>query len=293
METRSSYVVVGSFVLLMVAALFVSIIYIAKIQLDEVTLPYHIYFDGSVTGLQEGSSVRYRGVAVGVVSDIRIAPDDASKVRVTVELPSSTTLTQDVTATIEMQGITGIAYIQLFGGARGSPALERMPGTIAVIPSRPSQISEVFDAAPQLLQNLVLLSDRAALFMTPENAQKLSEILDNTNKLTAQAGSVIDDFSRIANEGEKLSNELVNATKQARLMLSENREPIRDFTTTGLYDAALLIAELRTLVSSMSRVAAAVERDPSGFILAGPRAGVEPSGRNNNSSNTKNGVATQ
>lgn len=278
METRSSYVIVGTFVLAMIAALFAFVIYIAKVQFDDVNYDYHIFFTGSVTGLQEGSAVRYRGVAIGVVSDIRIDPDDASQVRVTIEVPSSTKLTQDSIASIEMQGITGIAYIQIFGGAKGSPPFERMPGQVPVIPSKPSQISEVFDAAPQLLNRLITLSERAAEFLTPENAEKVSNILTNTESISASASSALEDFSDVAAKSDELMTSLTATSEQARRMLAENREPLKDFTNTGLYDAALLIAEMRELMSNLSRLTAQVQRDPSGFLLAGPRAGVEPSG---------------
>jgi phospholipid/cholesterol/gamma-HCH transport system substrate-binding protein len=278
METRASYVIVGTFVLLMVAALFAFVIYVAKVQFDEVRYSYHSYFSGSVTGLQEGSAVRYRGVAIGVVSDIRIAPDDASQVRVTFEVSSSTKLTQDSIASIEMQGITGIGYIQIFGGAKGSPPIERKIGEIPVIPSRLSQISEVFDAAPQLLNRLITLSDKAAMFLTEENATRVSGILENTQSLTASASGALSDFSSMAAKSDEFMANLNGAAEQARKIMTENREPIRDFTETGLYDAALLIAEFRELVGNLSRVTAQVQRDPSGFLLAGPRAGVEPSG---------------
>lgn len=279
METRASYVVVGTFVLAMIVMLFGSVVYIAKIQFDQVTLPYHIYFDGSVTGLQDGSAVRYRGVAVGVVSDIRIAPDDASKVRVTIELPSDTPITKDAVASIEMQGITGIAYIQIFGGARGSPPIDRQIGSIPVIPSKPSQISEVIDNAPQLLANMIELTQRAGTFLTPENAEHFKGILNNTEVLTADAKAALEDFRKVAERADTLSLALVETSNTFRRILAENREPLHDFTTTGLYDAALLIAELRELVGNMSRIASQVQRDPSGFLLAGPRSGVEP--RNN------------
>lgn len=278
METRASYVVVGTFVLAMAVMLFGFVIYIAKVQFDQVRWPYYVYFDGSVTGLQDGSAVRYRGVAVGVVSDIRIAPDDASKVRVTIELPSDTPITQDAVASIEMQGITGLAYIQIFGGARGSPLIERSVGSIPVIPSRPSQISEVLDSAPQLLSNLIDLTKRAGDFLTPENAEKVSGILANTEVLTADAKAALADLRKVAERTDELTRALVDTAQVARRMLSENREPLHDFTTTGLYDAALLIAEMRELVGNMSRIASQVQRDPSGFLLAGPRAGVAPSG---------------
>lgn len=278
METRSSYVIVGTFVLTMVVVFFASIIYIAKVQFDEVTVPYHIYFDGSVTGLQDGSAVRYRGVAVGAVSDIRIAPDDASKVRVTIELPSGTPITQDAVASIEMQGITGIAYIQIFGGAKGSPPLESSPLDIAVIPSRPSQISEFLDNAPQLLNSLIELSGRAQAFLSPENAEKFSGIMANTEVLTADARASLEDFRKVAARADELTAAWVTTSRSINGIMAENRESIHDFTNTGLYDAALLIAEMRELVGNMSRISTQVERDPSGFLLAGPRSGVSPSG---------------
>ena len=281
METRASYVIVGSFVLAMIALLFVMVIYIAKIQLDEVKLPYHVYFSGSVTGLQEGSAVRYRGLEVGAVSDIRIAPQDNGQMRVTLDISSTTPITQDAVASIEMQGITGVAYIQIFGGAKGSPQLSRLPGQVPVIPSRPSQFSEVVDAAPQLLNRLILLSDKAALFLTPENADRFASIMTNLDSMTASGSKTMDEISKVAARSDKAVEQLEGVAREARLLVTENREPLHDFTTTGLYDAALLIAELRELVGNMSRISSQVQRDPSGFLLAGPRSGVEPSGQVN------------
>ena len=49
---------------------------------------YRIYFTGSVAGLKEGSPVRYRGIALGAVRDIRIDPRNVSRVQVTIEVSS-------------------------------------------------------------------------------------------------------------------------------------------------------------------------------------------------------------
>lgn len=57
-------------------------------------------------------------------------------------------------------------------------------------------------------------------------------------------------------------------------MIAENREPIRDFTSTGLYDFSLLIAEMRDLANSLSRVTTRIERDPADFLFGGSRSGV-------------------
>ena len=82
METRASYVVVGTFVLALFAAAFGVVIFLTRANLEDAPRPYMSYFSGSVTGLQIGSAVRYRGVPVGTVTDIRIDPANVEQVRV-------------------------------------------------------------------------------------------------------------------------------------------------------------------------------------------------------------------
>ena len=43
--------------------------------------------------------------------------------RAIVEIDENTPITKDTIATLEMQGITGIAYVQLLGGTRDSAPL--------------------------------------------------------------------------------------------------------------------------------------------------------------------------
>lgn len=266
METRASYAIVGTFVLSMIAALFAFIIFIAKVQFDQVSVPYYVYFSGSVTGLEDGSSVRLRGVPIGVVDDIRIAPEDPALVRVRVQVGSDTIISQDAVATIEMQGITGIAYIQVTGGRKESPPIERRMGEIAVIPSKPSQISEFIDAAPQVLNRLIHVTELLEKFLSDDNAQNVAQIIGNTRVFSEDLSKA--NFAEVAAALNKVSQQMV-------AVLSENRGPIRDFTGGGLYELSLMIGDMRELSASLRRLVAQIERDPSGFLLAGPRKGVE------------------
>ena len=76
METRAAYVTVGAFAILLFAGGLFLAIWFGGVRLDQETRPFRIEFEGSVTGLSVGSSVRYRGVPVGTVTDIAIDPDD-------------------------------------------------------------------------------------------------------------------------------------------------------------------------------------------------------------------------
>jgi phospholipid/cholesterol/gamma-HCH transport system substrate-binding protein len=286
METRASYVIVGSFVLAMIVALFAFIIYTAKVQFDQVTLPYHIYFSGSVTGLQDGSPVRYRGVPIGTVQQIEIDPVDASLVRVRIEVASTIKLTQDAIASIEMQGITGVAYIQVVGGKKDSPIIARTMGQIPVIPSKPSQISEFLDAAPELMNRLIRLTQKADQFLSSENADKVGGIISDLEVISKSFSTdsvatlsdirkASDSFAKATSTMEGLATNLNAAASEAKSILDETRAPLRDFANTSLYELGLMIVEMRQLATMMTRLMAEIERDPSGFILSGPRGGVE------------------
>ncbi len=329
METRVSYILVGGFVLGLMAALFVATIWLAKIKLEGDRDVYVIRFSGSVTGLQVGSPVRYRGVPVGVVTGIRIDPQNVARVQVRVEVEEGTPIKTDTIASLELQGLTGAAYVQLSGGSETSALLAAAAAeqgvAVPVIPSRPSTIAEVVDAAPQILQRMLEVADRVPHLLNPENVRAISNTLSNVEAMSgelataaagldeamaearvamAEARSALATFDRLATE---LRPELTGAVAQARgtlatvdrtadalsgevtgllrsfrqssdqlaALLAENREPLRDFTGTGLYELTSTLAHLRNLTDQISRVVTRIENDPSNFLFGGTRQGLE------------------
>jgi phospholipid/cholesterol/gamma-HCH transport system substrate-binding protein len=58
-------------------------------------------------------------------------------------------------------------------------------------------------------------------------------------------------------------------------LVTENRRPIHDFTTTGLYDLTALVAQLRELTSNISRITTRLERDPGAFLFGDTRKGLQ------------------
>jgi phospholipid/cholesterol/gamma-HCH transport system substrate-binding protein len=324
METRASYIAVGSFVLLVSAALIGFVIWIGKVQFDEVTDRYRILFSGAVSGLQVGSPVRYLGIPVGTVTDLRIDPDDPSLVRATVEVQDGTPIKTDSVAQLEFQGLTGGVFVQISPGSAASPLLEDAPQP-RIIPSRPSSIAAVVDATPILLENLVRLSGELNDLLDEENRRAIAATLANLESITRdlaevsrrldttvdageraavgvadlagtltervpalldRAGAVLarfDETGRLINTeiptaGRGLRELLASvdaASDQVAALVRENREPLRDFTGSGLYEVSGLLSELRQLVSALSRFTVQLERDPTGALIRGTRGGVE------------------
>src|ERR1700744_4377271 len=113
MEREANYAAVGAFVLLvvLVGALFVN--WYSDSREHKVYKRYKIYFDGSVSGLERGAAVRYLGVGVGRGHRMRIEPRDGGRVQVLVGLDSSTPISDRTLAELQLQGVTGLLYIDL------------------------------------------------------------------------------------------------------------------------------------------------------------------------------------
>src|SRR5581483_7865543 len=103
METRANYVVVGTFVLVIIVAAFVSVLWLARQEFSQTFAYYDIYFTGAVTGLDTGAPVRLNGISIGRVTEIRLNPDNPELVRVTIEVDSKIPIKQDAVAALELQ----------------------------------------------------------------------------------------------------------------------------------------------------------------------------------------------
>lgn len=315
METRASYVVVGTFVLALTAAAFGVVLFLTRTSFEETPKTYMSYFTGSVTGLQIGSPVRYRGVPVGSVNDIRIDPTDVERVRVMMEIIQGTPIKTDTNATLGLQGITGVAYIELTGGTRESSELTATGRSkVPEIPSKTSGIQQVLATAPELLERAVAITERLALILDDRNVNSISETLENLSKLTGtlagssgQVEDLIADSRKtfvalqnaangiadltgglnskidpIAAGAQNILGDVQKAVRgfnrianQLELVVDENRDSIRDFSSGGLYELSQFIAEGRVLIAALTRLSAQIERDPARFFFGDNQKGFE------------------
>ena len=315
METRASYVVVGSFVLALIAAAFGVVIFLTRTSFEDTPKTYMSYFTGSVTGLQIGSPVRYRGVPVGTVNDIRIDPTDVERVRVMMDIVHGTPIKTDTNSTLGLQGITGVAYIELTGGTRESEPLTALDdGQVPVIPSKKSGIQQVLASAPELLERAVAISERLALILDDRNVQSVSDTLANLSKLTGTLANSSGQIERLIADSQTTFTALREAAdgvteltgglnskigplatgaqdvvtdvqktvrsfnriaSQLELVVDENRDSIRDFSSGGLYELSQFIAEGRVLISALTRLSGLIERDPARFFFGDNQKGFE------------------
>lgn len=270
METRASYLLVGIFALVAMVGFAIAVVWMAGANLRDVATRYDIYFKGSVSGLKEGNAVRYRGIPVGVVARMEINPENVEQVRVTIEVPQKTPVKEDTVAALEYQGITGVGYIELSGGTHDAPLLEAKPGQERpVIPSKPSQLQELFDTAPELVTRITAVVDRVAILLNPQNQENIARTLDNLRTFTGMLAERSGDFGTAVNSVTSAMADTRAAAKQVETALREIgglAKSLQSLSTTLDKDFAGVGPEAKEALTEVRKTA--VEFKRAAVVLA-------------------------
>jgi len=258
METRANYLLVGSFVLVFMVGLLGFVVWLAKFQFDTQYARYEVVFSQTVTGLSLGSAVRYNGVNVGEVIDIRLDRERADQVRATIEVAADTPIRENTTATLELQGLTGGLYVLLTGGSEESPHLVPRGGQkYAVIRAGVSSLEQVISGAPELLAGATLLLARGNALLNDNNRARIGEILQNVSRLSGTLADQEDEIEAVFGEAAETMRNLRKTSDAV-----EGLATALEADSKGLFqqaDKTLVAAE--NLANSLDGSAATLQSD--------------------------------
>lgn len=305
MNTRTNNVLVGLFVLFLLGTLIAGVLWLSAGGPPRDYDYYLSFMTESVSGLSVDAAVKYKGVNVGRVREINLNPENPQEVRLLLMVQEGTPVVEDTVATLELQGLTGLANINLSGGSKGSRPLAKGDHEWPVIPSRPSLLVRLDDTLSELIGNLIETSANLNALTNEENRAALTATLKNVERTTAaMAGesvdlrglvgeahatlknmrvaservpAVIERFQASADALEKMANTLaatsgtLNETGIAlRQTVETSGRDIQRFTSVAMPEAGVLVTELRQTAENLRRMSELLERDPSVLLYGGP-----------------------
>lgn len=199
MATSSSPFKLGVFTLLAILALVLTAFGLGIRGVRADTVKYHTYFDESVQGLEIGAPVKYRGVPIGSVADVTIAPDqthvDVALALVTeriTKLPLNGVRPR-LRAQLGTQGITGVKFVDIdfFDPTLNPPPALPFAPAENYIPAAPSLLKGIGDNLERVGQRLPALVDA----MT-ETLHKIDALLGDIQKegIASRVASVLGDI---------------------------------------------------------------------------------------------------
>jgi phospholipid/cholesterol/gamma-HCH transport system substrate-binding protein len=308
MERDARYGAVGAFVLVVIAMATVFVLWYTNARERREYVRYEVYFQGSVSGLNEGSTVRYLGVNVGVVARIRIDHRDPTRVQVLIDVDATTPVNRGTVARLSLQGVTGLLFIDLSQSTtdvratlRDVPS-ERYP----VIPSVASDLEAFLSGLPALVTDVRHVTDRLNRLLADENLQAIADTLKATRAAAATlphtaaaADQLVSDLRGLAAEARATTDRLhqltvtsgpdveaaaqrirsiadnLNATSaQLNALFSRHQAELDRFAGQGLTDFARLMRDGRDAADEVRALAQSLRQDPSQLLYQPPERGV-------------------
>lgn len=288
METKANYVAVGLFVLVFMLGLVVSLLWLAGAQYSQEYVYYQTYFKGPVTGLGDGTTVRYNGIEVGRVKELQFDPNDPQRVIAKLQMKPDLHVRKDSVATIESEGLTGGSYVEISGGTKKSDELvPEYPGQIPVIKSSQSTLQQLAQSAPRLLEKLNRAADRVNDLLNDQNRKTFGHILGNLDATTTTLAKRSGDIDAMLVNFSQASRSLNAASARIGPTLADADDSLKKFGKLsadadafvkgeGLGQFADLLRETRSLVTSLTRLSNGLDRQPTKLLFGDRHKGYTP-----------------
>ncbi len=279
METKANFVLIGAATLIGVALIMLFAMWIGGGQFNRGWNEYDVVFDDPVRGLTEGGEVRFNGIKVGEVTDLRIDPDNTNRVIARIRVSDDVPVREDSEAQLEPIGLTGVTLIQLTAGSPSADLLRRgLGGPPPRIRGRGSQIDVIVARGEEIALRASEAMAAVRDLLTEENIQRVTDILTNLETVSQQLAA----RDSVVTQSGEAARELAVLARQMQRDLAE-----LDSAIVGINDAAavasgqtlpelaLAAEEIRRAAAGVSRVANNLEENPSVLTPRSPRPTVE------------------
>jgi phospholipid/cholesterol/gamma-HCH transport system substrate-binding protein len=276
METRAHHLMIGSFALGISVLTVLFLMWIGKFEFNRQYEVYMLRFEGSVSGLSKAADVLYNGIKVGEVTNLKLDPVDPSNVLVTIQVDRTTPVKTDSYASLETQGLTGVAAILIAGGSKKGTKLAAKQGEdYPFIETRKSTFQKLFAGAPELINRGNAVLDRLTAFLSPDNEERFGMTIEHVERLTNNLAKASDKFDSIASNLDKIIAgdakgtlaDVRGVADDIRQIMADARGPLKDFARRGLPEILLAISDARQMISSVDRAAQRLEASPSSLIF--------------------------
>ena len=311
MDRDAKYVAVGAFVLVAIAMAAVFLLWYSGSRDRREYAYYEIYFSGTVSGLTRGGPVRYLGVDVGRVRQLAIDPDDPGRVKVVAEIDTTAPIDGATRASLGLQGVTGLLYVDLRKAPTGQTGQPLPIGDpYPVIESVASAFDVFLSSLPELVGRATKLIDRFNALVSEENVAALSATLGNLQATTASLPQTSADVGALVRDSRAALVQLDETARQLRAAVGDARPHLDEvlgrfgdvadnlaslsarldglvadregalnrFAGQGLYELEQLLRDSRAAVGEFRELSRSLRENPS-RVFYEPRVGgveIEP-----------------
>ena len=295
MQSKVNYTVVGLFVVVLTAFLFILIIWLGSIGHGKEYQTYLVYVHEDVTGLSAESPVRFNGVSVGYVQSLELDINNPKLVKLVLRIEKNTPVTTSTYAILNEQGVTGVVYVNLKAETETAPLLKAAPNEpFPIIPSRPSLLMQLSSVLPEVTKDIQNLSTNVSKILDKDNQQSIKDSLQNIAVVTKTLSDNSADFSdtmkslknvmahmSVASNDfpdtmkklnttlssiDNLSAQMTKASQGIGSTMQSGKLVINNFSNQIMPNAQAALNSLSRATQSMQQLTDELQRDPSMLV---------------------------
>jgi phospholipid/cholesterol/gamma-HCH transport system substrate-binding protein len=279
METRANFVLIGTFVLAVIAAAFGFVLWFQNLHSTKLRSPLRIVFEGPASGLRNGGNVNFNGIRVGEVVSVKI--DNPRRVVALAMIENNAPIRKDTLVGLEFQGLTGVSAISLKGGDPDAAAVPLDQDGVPVLTADPNAVQDISESIKATLQNVnrIISENQESVKNSLRNVEaftatlarnsevidgimlKIDSVMGKTDGIMGKADAVVARTDNIllgldALAGGKDGGELTAAVKSFH-ELTENLDK----------RSGLLITDGRRTLGDISRAVNNLDRNPTRLLF--------------------------
>jgi phospholipid/cholesterol/gamma-HCH transport system substrate-binding protein len=294
MENRAHALAAGLFVLLLGVALAATVVWFTGEQVPQTD--YVLESNYPVTGLNVQSTVRFRGIGIGKVTNIRIDPKNAHLILIDISVNSDTPITKSTFAELKPQGITGLSYVMLDDAGTSRQPLIATAGETPRIPVHPSFFDKLSNSGGDLLTAANTLVVRLNQLLDEPNRQQIVHTLASIQRASDQIaatatrlGPALDAMPRLADQADSvlhgvnaLTLSMNRLTTHTDKQLARTGKSLASLSQTSqalsqrLLDQSLprlntLLDELSRTSRNLDQLLTQIQEQPSSLVFGGQK----------------------
>jgi phospholipid/cholesterol/gamma-HCH transport system substrate-binding protein len=213
MASQKTKFVVGLFLVCGIGIALLAFIWLGMSRYFEKGRFYVTYFNESVQGLDKDSPVKYRGVSVGRVHSIVVAPD-SKLVKVVLKIETGMTLDTNMVAQLKSVGITGSVFIELDQKKPAEPDRSpplSFPSEYPIVASKPSELGEILRGIDDILNKIKAVDLDGISAKVKSNLDAIETAVQDANVKT---------LSRKAERSLDLLNQILDGPQWDKILAS-------------------------------------------------------------------------
>jgi phospholipid/cholesterol/gamma-HCH transport system substrate-binding protein len=263
MRARAQRIRLGIFIFISSVILLLLVGYFTARRYFEKTDTYYIaYKDISVSGLETGSPVKYLGITVGSISEIRIDPKDVNSIIVRISLKEGTPVKEDAVADIVAMGITGLRTIEIRGGTNEADFLQPEqfihPGT-SLVDDISGRAEVIAYKVEDVLNNIQAFTQEDNIRKFTEAAEKFSELANNANKSFSL-------FDEVLEENRTGIRQVVESVGTITLMLELTAEEL--YLASGRFNEIMQSDTLSVVLGNIRDISVSLKESNIEELIA-------------------------